>query len=270
MYDEIQQKLALLGQKKPCSTRMSARLKEMDLEDWMFSCLRLAGSDISRESIRKILREEVVTEVSLAEYQKVYRCAETFKALQDMKEMHCDLMCGSGIRRLYQAVFDEEPHYRQSNPVLQKWDYLPPHCREIKAQMEALYRQAANRDFCRGQASGALQGAGDGRRACAWGEPPWNPLWQACLIHMRMLEIYPFGEASEEISRYAMLYEMLCVGFPAAAVSMSKQEYDTCIARYLKTGDLQPFYMSMLRSVYNKIEVMLQLLESGREEEEEG
>ncbi|MBO5666395.1 MAG: hypothetical protein J6S45_02995, partial [Firmicutes bacterium] len=72
-------------------------------------------------------------------------------------------------------------------------------------------------------------------------------------------EVYPFGEETEDLARFALLYEMTCSGFPVTVISMSEQEYNICVMDFLRTGDIRPFYKAMERAVYNKLEVILQV-----------
>ncbi|MBR6501614.1 MAG: hypothetical protein IKT25_08920 [Firmicutes bacterium] len=52
MYSEIQRKLALAESRKPYEEQLTHFLKETDQIDWIFSCLRLSGSALTRESVQ--------------------------------------------------------------------------------------------------------------------------------------------------------------------------------------------------------------------------
>ncbi|MBQ6949346.1 MAG: hypothetical protein IJN41_06630 [Firmicutes bacterium] len=243
MYGEIQRKSALVESRKPYGERLIQFLKETDQVDWIFSCLRLGGSVLTKESVRKILQGELVTDVALADHLKLHRYVEAMKRLEGMKEMQYDLLSSSGMKKLYEALYDEEPHYRRRDPVLPQWDHLPPHFTELEEQMSLLYSEVDE----------WKEGAelSDGSRS--------NPLLQACYLHMRLLEVYPFGEETEDLARFALLYEMNCAGYPVTVISMSEQEYNICVMNFLRTGDIRPFYRVMERAVYNKLEVILQI-----------
>ncbi|MBQ8589792.1 MAG: Fic family protein [Firmicutes bacterium] len=243
MYGEIRRKLALTEARKPYDEKIGAFLTQTDRVDWIFSCLRLSGSPLTKESVRKILQGELVTDVPLSDHQKLHDYVDAMKRLSDMKEMQYDLLSRSGISTLYRAVYDEEPQYRRRDPVLHQWDYLPPHFTELEEQMTLLYAQVAEWN------DGAE--LSDGSRS--------NPLYRACYLHMRLLEVYPFGEASEDLARFALLYEMICAGLPVTVIPMSEQEYHTCVMNFLRTGDILPFYRVMERAVFNKLEVILQM-----------
>ncbi|MBO4992341.1 MAG: Fic family protein [Firmicutes bacterium] len=243
MYGEIRRKLTLLESGKPWGDQLCDFLRQTDQTDWIFSCLRLSGSALSRESVQKILRGELVTDVALSDHLKLHSYVEAMKGLEDMREMHYDILCRSGIHALYQAVYREDPQYRRRDPVLPQWDYLTPHFTELEEKMTALYQEAE-----RWKDGAPLS---DGHRS--------NPLLQACVVHMGLMEIYPFGEQTEELARFAMLYIMLCAGLPVTVIAMSEQEYNVCIMNYLRSGDILPFYRVMERSVYNKVEVLLQI-----------
>ena len=141
MYSEIQRKLALAESRKPYGEQLAHFLKETDQIDWIFSCLRLSGSALTRESVQKILRGELVTDVALTDHMKLHQYVDAMKRLEGMREMQYDLLSNSGIRKLYQAVYDEEPQYRRRDPVIHQWDYLPPHFTELEEQMTLLYGQ---------------------------------------------------------------------------------------------------------------------------------
>ena len=243
MYSEIQRKRALVESRRPFGERLETFLKETDQVDWIFSCLRLGGSVLTRESVRKILQGELVTDVALSDHLKLHNYVEAMKRLEGMREMQYDLLSTSGMKKLYQAVYDEEPQYRRRDPVIHQWDHLPPHFTELEEQMSLLYSQVD--DWKEGAE------LSDGSRS--------NPLLQACYLHMRLLEVYPFGEETEDRARFALLYEMLCAGFPVTVISMSEQEYNICVMDFLRTGDIRPFYKAMERAVYNKLEVILQI-----------
>ena len=243
MYGEIQRKLELAESRKPYGERLEKFIRETDQVDWIFSCLRLGGSALTRESVQAILRGELVTEGALADHQKLHDYVDAMKRLVGMREMQYDLLSASGMKKLYRTVFGEEPMYRRRDPVLHQWDYLPPHFTELEEQMTLLYSQVDD------WKDGAE--LSDGSRS--------NPLLQACCLHMRLLEVYPFGEETEDLARFALLYEMTRAGFPVTVISMSEQEYNICIMEYLKTGDIRPFYRAMERAVYNKLEVILQI-----------
>ena len=243
MYSEIQRKRALVESRRPFGERLEQFLKETDQVDWIFSCLRLEGSALTRESVRKILQGELVTDVALSDHLKLHNYVEAMKRLTGMREMQYDLLSASGMTKLYQAVYDIEPQYRRRDPVIHQWDHLPPHFTELEEQMSLLYSQVD--DWKEGAE------LSDGSRS--------NPLLQACYLHMRLLEVYPYGEETEDLARFALLYEMLCAGFPVTVISMSEQEYNICVMDFLRTGDIRPFYKAMERAVYNKLEVILQI-----------
>ncbi len=243
MYGEIRRKMALLKSKEPYGERLCAFFRETDRADWVFSCLRLSGSALTRESVQKILRGEIVADVALSDHLKLHAYAQAMNKLENMKEMRYDLLCSSGIRALYRAVFEEEPHYRRRDPVILQWDYLPPHFSDLETEMNGLYGRVAQWE------DGAQ--LPDGTQA--------NSLLRACLLHMGLLEAYPFEEKTEDLARYALLYEMMCAGLPVTVIPMSEQEYNVCVMNFLRSRDILPFYRVMERAVYNKLETMLQI-----------
>ena len=87
MYGEIQRKLELAESRKPYGERLEKFIRETDQVDWIFSCLRLGGSALTRESVQAILRGELVTDVALADHQKLHDYVDAMKRLVGMREM---------------------------------------------------------------------------------------------------------------------------------------------------------------------------------------
>jgi len=57
----------------------------------------------------------------------------------------------------------------------------------------------------------------------------------------------------------AMQYELIRNGFPPVLLLMSEQEYNLAVIHYLKTENAVALYEALLRGVFNKLEVFMQL-----------
>ena len=86
-----------------------------------------------------------------------------------------------------------------------------------------------------------------------------NPILKAAYLHNKLIEIYPFETNSESIARMALYYELIRNGYPPVPLNISEQEYYMALEAYLKKENIQPIYEALERSVYNKLDVMLQL-----------
>lgn len=247
MYREIKKKVLILNNRKPYSEEITSYIGEMNQMDWITSCLRLSGMPVTQESVQKIIKGELLIDISLKNHQLIHRYVDVLKQIQNMREMGTELT-EKGLLQLYEILFEPEPEtdgegrytlYRRNNPVLVEWAYNPPHFNDVKEQMDILFQWLA-----------VEQGIAN---------PDMNPIHRAAALHNKMVEIYPFGENSVVMARVSMLYELMTAGFPPPRLTMSEQEYNGVIVLYLKKEDNMPLYDAVLKGVYNQLELMVQL-----------
>lgn len=235
MYREIKKRKIILDNRRPFREEAARLLREMDEADIVYSSLRLDGSALSRQAVERILRGEFLVEASISLHAAVANLQEAVRLLRDMEEMKVYLT-EAGIRRLWGAVERPQPvEYRKSNPVLRMLEYVPPHFKEIEEQMELLFQWYHG------------------------GAQTTDPMEKAALLHNKLVEIYPFATGSEAIARLAAQYHLMVAGFPPVLWNCSETEYYDAIRTYLKTEDAGPVYEMLVRGVYNKMEVMMQL-----------
>jgi hypothetical protein len=235
VYREIKKKRLILDNRKPFKSEVAAYIRELNTLDWISSSIRLDGMTISKENILKIIRGEFVTDCSIAEHLQVRNYCDVIKLVEDMTGMGIQLTV-TYIFKLYQALAKPDVLvYRRSNPVLREIDYIPPHFNDIDEQMEILIQWLKAEDL------------------------EANPIMKAAQLHNKMIEIYPFEDHTRSMARVVMQYELIRSGFPPILLQMSEQEDNLAIMNYLKTEDTTPLYDTLLRGVFNKLEVLLQL-----------
>lgn len=235
MYREIKKRKIILDNRRPFREEAARLLREMDEADIVYSSLRLDGSMLSRQAVERILRGEFLVEASISLHAVVANLQEAVRLLRDMEEMKVYLT-EAAIRKLWGAVERSQPvEYRKSNPVLRMLEYVPPHFKEIEEQMELLFQWYHG------------------------GAQTTDPIEKAALLHNKLVEIYPFEAGSEAIARLAAQYHLMAAGFPPVFWNCSETEYYDAIRAYLKTEDTGPVYEMLVRGVYNKMEVMMQL-----------
>ncbi len=235
MFREIKKKRLILDNRKPYKREIAAYISELNTLDWISSSIRLDGMTMSKENIQRIMKGEFVVECSIADHLQVRNYCDALKLAEDMSEMGVELSV-TYIFKLYQALAKPDVlQYRRSNPVLREIDYIPPHFNDIDEQMELMIKwlNTENLDS--------------------------NPVMKAAQLHNKLMEIYPFEHYSGSMARMVLQYELIRNGFPPVLLQMSEQEYNMAIIKYLKTEDTMPLYDSLLRSVFNKLEVLLQL-----------
>lgn len=235
MYREIKKKKLILDNRKPYTKETAEYINEINLADWIYTCMRLDGSGIGKAGVLKILKGSFIVEVSVSDHSTVGYYRDAIRIAYSMAEMG-DELTEKGLFRFYQALANPvKLEYRRTNPVLIMLDYIPPHPSEIDEQMDILFQWMNTNDF---------QG---------------NPILRAAYLHNKLVEIYPYETNSEAVARMAMYYELIRNGYPPVLLNLSESEYYAAIRSYLKKEEIQPLYEPLERGVYNKLEIMMQL-----------
>lgn len=235
MYREIKKKKLILDNRKPYTKETAEYINELNLTDWIYTCMRLDGSAIGKASVLKILKGNFIVEASVGDHTAVANYRDAIRIAYAMAEMGNELN-EKVLFQFYEILADPENlEYRRTNPVLLMLDYIPPHPSEIEEQMDILFQWMNTNDF---------QG---------------NPILRAAYIHNKLVEIYPFETHSEAVARMAMYYELIRNGYPPVLLNLSESEYYSAIGSYLKKEEIQPLYEPLERGVYNKLEIMMQL-----------
>ena len=92
-----------------------------------------------------------------------------------------------------------------------------------------------------------------------------DPLTAATVMHLRILEIYPYGEDSVTMASIALLYLLMEEELPIPHLFASEQEYNTQVSTYLNSGDISLFNEMLGRSILNRLNVLLQVSEAAEE-----
>jgi len=235
VYREIKKKKLILDNRKPYTKETAEYINELNLTDWIYTCMRLDGSAIGKASVLKILKGNFIVEASVGDHTAVANYRDAIRIAYAMAEMGNELN-EKVLFQFYEILADPENlEYRRTNPVLLMLDYIPPHPSEIEEQMDILFQWMNTNDF---------QG---------------NPILRAAYIHNKLVEIYPFETHSEAVARMAMYYELIRNGYPPVLLNLSESEYYSAIGSYLKKEEIQPLYEPLERGVYNKLEIMMQL-----------
>ncbi|WP_027399755.1 Fic family protein [Anaerovorax odorimutans] len=237
MFREIKKKMLILENRKPYSREVIASFDEINLIDWVYSSMNLDGCSISKQVVEKILKGHFIEEASVSDHLSIENYKKTIKLEFDMADMEIDLNI-KYIFKIYKTLVEDQPlEYRKSNPILKAFNYNPPHPKEIEEQMDILVKWIGN-DNCDN-----------------------NPILKAAYLHNKFIEIYPFEVHSEAVARMLMNYELIRNSFPPVGLNISRKEYNDAIILYLKNEDIKPIYNALIRSIFNKLELMLQITE---------
>lgn len=241
MYKSIKEKLDVLNRKKPFRKEFSIWVDESSLWGWIFTCLQLRGTPIEKGHVVSILRGEIMEQVPLEIYGFVHRCRDVYKDIKSSLEMK-NTLTAKLLNRYYCMIFGENKAiYRENNPVVYEWKYNPPHFRDIENQLDLFFRSfAADRK-------------------------QQDPISAAAVMHLGILEIYPYGENSITMASVALLYVLMEKELPVPHLFVSEQEYNAQVNAYLHSGDISLFKEMLGRSLLNRLNVLLQVNETSEE-----
>jgi len=238
MYKSIEEKISVFNQKKPFRKDFSLWIEESSLWGWIFTCLKLRGTPIEKGAVVSLLRGEIMEQIPLEIYDFVYRYRDVYRDIKNSLEMKSTLT-EKLLNRYYDMLFEEsQTRYRQNNPVIYEWHYNPPHFRDIEDQLDLFFRNFA------------VEGKN------------MDPLSAAAVMHLRILEIYPYGIQSVTMASVALLYMLMEKDLPVPHLFASEQEYNTQVSVYLHSGDISLFKEMLGRSLLNRLNVLLQVSEA--------
>ncbi len=235
MYREIKKKKLILDNRKPYKREAMWLIDEIRRIDWIYSSMKLDGSPLTKEAVERIYKGNFLTDISVKDHALISNYNEAISLAFEMADMGYYLSEKYMFRLLGILTGETEAEYRSNNPVLRMIGYNPPHFKEVDQQMEMLFLWLHS------------------------GEYQTNPIEKAAYLHNKIIEIYPYQIASEAMARMAAQYHLISNGLPPVLWNISEQEYYDALRLYLKNEDIKPIYDVLERSVFNKLEVMMQL-----------
>jgi len=235
MLREIKKKKWILDNRKPYDFETLRLFEEMDRVDWIYSSLKLEGRQLKKSDVERISGGEFLVEIPVNDHAAISNYLDAIKEMRYMGEMKISLD-KKYLKKIHEMLFpEEEEGYRSNNPILRMLSYNPPHFHAIEEQLDLLFSWLSQE-----------------------GET-LDPVEQAACLHNRLIEIYPFEVGTEATARAAAQYTLLSHGLPPAAWNLSEMEYYDALRLYLKKEDISPIRDVLVRGVYNKLEVMLQM-----------
>ncbi len=235
MYREIKKKKLILENRKPFSREAEGLIADLNKLQWAYSSLALDGCNLSKVVVEGLLNGEFFEGISIGDHLKVSNYGNAINLVYKMASEGAGPDKARLLKILELLSGSSDVLYRQSNPVLRMIDYNPPHFKDVEKLMDLLLQKYKEE------------------------KTEKNPVMVAASLHNRIIEIYPYEENSEAMARMAANFHLMSEKLPPAAWNMSEQEYYDAIAAYLKNEDIGPIYNMLERSVFNNMEVMLQL-----------
>lgn len=243
MYQEILKKKELLDSRKPYIPEIRKQIKKDEWCALIYTCMRLDGSVMSKAHINSILEDDFVPEGTVQDHLAIESYIEVLILMENLIGMDSDISL-----KVIDDIHDiscagEGRIWRHSNPVLFTLDYNPPHWQDVKELMNTFIRWYYK----------------------AHEETAGNEILKAAYIHNKLIEIYPFARNNESTARLIMYYSLLKAGYPIFELRLSEQEYNTAVMQYVRHKKIEPFYEALERSIYNKIQVLIQMTENDGE-----
>jgi len=238
MFRDINKKRIILENRKPYASEVSGYIREINMLDWIHSSMRLDGSAISRGEVGRILKGEFIPDVNLSDHALIERYRDLIDTAGEMAAMSYTLSLDIIMTFAKKLAGDADVAYRRGNPVLISLNYNPPHPAEIDEQMEILmnwfYAEDREADIVR----------------------------KACILHNRIIEVYPFDMYSEAVARAAMYFFLMAEGYQPFELAFSEQEYNGAVAEYLRRENIEPFYAEIERDLLSKMGLLMRLTEN--------
>ena len=189
--------------------------------------------------VEKIMGGSFIDEATLEEHQLIDNLSYTYDEMEKLLEMDNDLNEKILIRLFNTLKPGQEFSYRRGNPVLLEYGFNPVYSKDIENEMDKIFRWLYSSDVSP--------------------EVSNNPLLRAALLFNRIIQVYPFEEDSEIFAGLLMYYYLMQIGFPPFVLRFSYREYIEAVTEYIKRNSIDKFYNCLERSLYNKLDVMLQI-----------
>lgn len=235
MDSEIKKRQLILQQRRPFPDGILSYIRELNELDWVYSSLRLDGFALERETVRRILKGELVREIPLGVHSLIGNYGEALKLIDRLMDDRYDLSERYLLELHGILIQPAETAYRQSNPVLRHLNYNPPHFKELGSEMGGFFRSYYS-------AAAAL-----------------DPVQRAALLHNRLIAVYPFAEQMEATARAAVQFILMQHGYPPIEWAISEQEYLAALRCFLLQGDGQAVADIISQALLLKLGVLLQL-----------
>ena len=238
MLSDIKKRMVILENRKPFDLKAKEYLENSEKTDWVYMNLRLASSQLSKESLETIVNGGVILEASIKDHIMIEILQKLRGEIYSLRDMHEELSKETLNKFYFIASNGQTPNYRKSNPVIVQLSHNPTLPQEIEGEIKkmffSLYADNENIDIFE----------------------------RAAIVHNKIIKIYPYPDNNELIARVAMLYILVQNGYPICSLSLSEQEYNQALADYMRNGNVEKIYQSLLRGTFNKLEIIMQLIKS--------
>ena len=252
MYRELNKKRIILEKRKPYTQEAYEKIAENDLVDFVYTSLRLDGSQFSREMVEKILVEGGFSpDLSLEDHVKAHKYREVLSYLKGLYEMQTDISLPV-ITEIYSMISgDKTKSLRSDDPFIYEWNYrVPDHC-GIRDSLNILVNWIGR--------DGKVYDRANPLETEGLKESPSDFILRAAYLHDRLAVMYPYGRYSASVARTVMYYYIMSKGYPVFELETDQEQYNDMIAEYAENGDVTPLYNCIAGSVLHKLESLMEI-----------
>ena len=235
MYQELQKRKSDLESRKPYSRQTAEKIKRLNTLDYICCGMILDGADLSRMELQGMMDGEMPKTASLKQCMMVRNYFGLMDVIQDSLGLRCSLD-SKLILKFHEILTGQMKGFRKSNFMAVDFKYVPPHSTEIESKLNILFRNVYGSDA--------------------------NVIRNAAMIHCGILAIYPFEEESGLMARIAMNYYLQEKGFLPVALGYNYDEYMSTMTECLRDDNEALFFWGLERAEFNKLDYVLQIIES--------
>lgn len=235
MMREINKKKYILKVRKPYTSEVEKYLKEIWMTEWICSSNKLSGGHLDLDETLKILKGDYILERTIEDHMEV-RCHEAvIKYIEEIISQK-DAFSIKTIQEIHSRIAVEQSiEYRRNNPVLQNIKYVPVHFKDIPNKLEQLI------DWYYSEGKGM------------------NAVRRGVLLHHKLIEIYPYEEATEKMARSLLNYELLKEDIPPIEFKLTQNTYRQMIQEYISKSKDASFYEFVLSAINARLDLFLGL-----------
>ena len=240
--NDITEKREILYSLAPFSEGVKALKRKSDLLDFAFSDLRLYGSALTKEGVRKILDGVTLREAPVFEHRLCEAHRKLLSKFADKTDMGLEV--DSIILNEFCGILSgkDTPGFREGSPLLYHLDFVPGDDERISSDLSEVFARIR-----RDEANGAFDERAGG-----------DFCLKAAALHMGIVKVYPYaGGFSELTARAAMQYTLVKNGYFPVDPGMTETEYNTVTSDSVRSGDASGFADALRTAVFKKLHYLI-------------
>ena len=236
----IKKKLVMIKNRMPFSADMKRYFADIERREWILRNMRIDGSPLTDGQIEAVAEGDICLNVPISEHVRAERITSLLAKLWEFAEMKRSLDLNL-IDEMHRFLIKDSSRYlfRKRNVMIQELGYTPPLPAEVPQEMEKLAAELIKAAQVKAVSHDLFR--------------------YAAFIHNKIVEIYPYGEDDKLLARCATAYYIMTKDFPAVALSISEQKYNSMISDHIKRGDLSDMAEAWQSEVLKRLQLMLQL-----------